>query len=123
MKKPRALTVRSYAAHLIYLNEYLAPFPGENLNDKIGVTKLNEILLNSMPNSWSIQVFEQGFDCEYITFKKSVNMFERMEIAESIYEGVVEPSFKNLPGQTPTLLITSSKIEGIRLAMDSPREG
>ena len=101
----------------------MAPFPGENLNDKIGVTKLNEILLNSMPNSWSIQVFEQGFDCEYITFKKSVNMFERMEIAESIYEGVVEPSFKNLPGQTPTLLITSSKIEGIRLAMDSPREG
>ena len=36
----------------------------------------------------------QGFDCESITFKKSVNMFERMEIAESIYEGVLEISYK-----------------------------
>ena len=53
MKKPRALTVRRYAARLINLNEYLASFPGDNLNDKIGVTELNDILLNSMPNSWS----------------------------------------------------------------------
>ena len=36
----------------------------------------------------------QGFDCEYILFKKSVNMFELMEISESIYEGVVETSYK-----------------------------
>ena len=35
----------------------------------------------------------QGFDFEFITFKESVNMFEPMEIAESIYEGVVEPSY------------------------------
>ena len=31
-------------------------------------------------------------------------MFERMEIAESIYEGVVSPSYKKIPGQTPTVL-------------------
>ena len=29
--------------------------------------------------------------------KKSVNMFERMEISESIYEGVVEPFYKKSP--------------------------
>ena len=46
-----------------------------------------------MPNSWYRQAYVQGFDCECITFKKSVNMFERMEIAESIYEGVVEHSY------------------------------
>ena len=46
-----------------------------------------------MPNSWSKQAYVQGFDCEYITFKKSVNMFERMEIAKSIYKVVVEPSY------------------------------
>ena len=34
-------------------------------------------------------------------------MFERMKIAESIYEGVVEPSYKNLPGNIPTVLVTS----------------
>ena len=35
----------------------------------------------------------QGFYCESITLK-SVKIFERMEIAESIYGGVVEPSYK-----------------------------
>ena len=93
-EKPRALTVRQYTARLIDLNEYLASFPGATLNDKIGVTKLNEILLNSMNNSWYKQVYAQGFNCESIMFKKAVNMLERMKIAESIHEGVVEPSYK-----------------------------
>ena len=65
------------------------------MTDKIGVTKLNEILLNSMPNRWSKQAYVQGFDLESITSKKVVNMFEHREITESIYEGVVEPSYKN----------------------------
>ena len=63
------------------------------MTDKIGVTKLKDILLNSMPNIWSNQAYVQGFYCKYISFKKAVNMFERMEIYESIYEGVVTPSY------------------------------
>ena len=51
---------------------------GATLNDKIGVTKLKEILLISIPNSLSRQAYVKGFDCESITFKKAVNMFERM---------------------------------------------
>ena len=47
-----------------------------------------------MPNIWSRQSYVQGFNCAYITLKISVNMFERMEINKSIYEGVVEPSYK-----------------------------
>ena len=62
-KKTRSLRVRRYAARLIDLNEYLASFPGAILADKIGVTELNEILLNSMPSSWSRQAYVQGFDC------------------------------------------------------------
>ena len=50
-----------------------------------------------MPNSWYKKDYVQGIDCKYIWFKKYVNMFERMEIAESIYEGVVEPSYKTYP--------------------------
>ena len=46
-----------------------------------------------MPNSWSRQTYVQLFDCESITFQKAVNMFERIEIAQSIYEGVLEPSY------------------------------
>ena len=78
---------------LIDLNEYLDSLPGANLAGKIDVTKLNEILLKSTPNICSKQSYVQGFDCEYISFKKSVNMLDHMEISESIYEGVVEPYY------------------------------
>ena len=94
MKKTHNLTVRRCVARLIDINEYLASFPGVTLTDKIGVTELNRILLNSIPNIWSRHTYVQGFYCESITFKIAVNMFERMEIAESIYEGVLEPSYK-----------------------------
>ena len=59
------------------------------MTDNISVTKLSEILLNSMSNRWSKHAYIQGFDFEYITFKRDVNMFECMEISESIYKGVV----------------------------------
>ena len=42
---------------------------------------------------------------------KSINMFELTEIAEYIYEGVVEPSYKNLLGKMPTVIVTAVKIE------------
>ena len=58
------------------------------------MTELNEILLNSKPNSWSNRECVQGFDCESVNFKADVKMFEHMEIEGSIYEGVVEPSLK-----------------------------
>ena len=90
--------VRHCAVRLINLNEYLASSPGKNLDDKIDLTELNEILLNSMPNIWSKQAYVQGFYFRSILFKKAANMFERMEIAESIHGGLVEPSYKNLPG-------------------------
>ena len=93
-KKPRSLKVRRYAARLIYFYEYLASFPGVTMADKIGVNKLNEIILNSTNNSWSKKACVQGFDYESIFKKIAVNMFERMEIAEIIYEGVVTPSYK-----------------------------
>ena len=67
MKKPRSLTVRYYAARLIDINEYLANFSGENLTDKINVTKLNKTPFNSTPTSWSKQVYVQSFDRESIT--------------------------------------------------------
>ena len=35
-----------------------------------------------------------------------------MEISESIYECIVEYSYKNLLGQTPTVPVTAGKIEG-----------
>ena len=86
---PRWLKVRGYTDLLIDLDEYLNFFPLAKLTDKFGVMELNEILLNSMPNSWSKQAYVQGFDCESITFKNDVKMFDRMESAQSIYKGVL----------------------------------
>ena len=36
----------------------------------------------------------KGFDFEYVIFKKTIIVFENMEIAENIYEYTVEPSYK-----------------------------
>ena len=68
MKKPCDLKVRRYAARLIDFNEYLASFQGATMTDKIGITELNEILLNSMPHIFSKQAYVQGFDCGTISF-------------------------------------------------------
>ena len=54
--------------------------PWEKISEKICVTELNEHFLNIIPNSWNKQAYVQVFDCESITFKASVNIFERMEI-------------------------------------------
>ena len=73
------------------------------------MTELNENLLNITTNSWSKQVYVQGFYFEPITFKEAVNMFEHMKIAESIYEGVLETYYTKLIGQTRTVLSTAVK--------------
>ena len=52
-----------------------------------------------------------GFLLRVYYLKKAVNIFERMDIAESIYKGVVEPSYKNLLGKMPTRLVTEIKRE------------
>ena len=64
-----------------------------------------------MPNSWSKQAYVQGFDFCILLIKHAINMFERMDIADSIYEGVVEPSNKKLLENMPTVLFTSVYIE------------
>ena len=53
---------------LVYLTGYLAYFTGETMAGKMGATELNEILLNSMPNSWSKQLYVKDVDCETISF-------------------------------------------------------
>ena len=60
-----------------------------------------------MPNIWSKKAYVQVLGYEYILSKKAVNMFDQTDIAESIYEGVVEISYKILLGQIPITLVTS----------------
>ena len=94
------------------------------MNYKISVTELNEILLNSMPNRRSKQAYVQGFYCESITFKKAVDRFEHVEIAESIYEGVVEPSYKKPTREDANLSCHSrNKITANSLSNNHPEMG
>ena len=46
----------------------------------------------------------KGFDWKSITLKKSVNVFERMDIAEYIYKSVLEYYYKKLLGKMPTVM-------------------
>ena len=62
------------------MNEYLASFMGATLADKIDVTELYEIILNSMPNRLSKQTYTQGFDWKSISFKKAVNMLSAWKL-------------------------------------------
>ena len=78
MREPCVLMVRRYVDCLIVLNKYLDSLPGAKLSEKNGTVELNEILLNSMPNSCSNKAYVQVFDCEPITFKKDVDIFEQM---------------------------------------------
>ena len=68
-------------------------FPGGKAGEKNGETEFNNILLKSMSNIWSKQASVQVFDFKTFTLKKYVNMFEHIEISETIYEGVIEPSY------------------------------
>ena len=54
--------------------------------------EINEILLHIIPNGWGKNDFLHGFDFKVFPFNKVANIFEYVEIAESIYEGVVEHS-------------------------------
>ena len=60
-RKPLKLNVRRSADCLIDLNEYLDAFLRAQTSDRIGEAELNEIILNSMSNGQSIQVYVQVF--------------------------------------------------------------
>ena len=70
---------------------------------------MNEILPHSIPDVWSKQEFVQGFDFESVKIKQYIIISKMMDIAKTIFGGVVEPSYKKLHGQKTTVLITGEK--------------
>ena len=57
-------------------------------------TEYNEVTLYSMPNVWSKYAYLQGLDLK-ISYKKEINIFERMDIKESIYKGALKKFLNN----------------------------
>ena len=108
-RKPRGLKVRHYADHLIELNEYLDLLPGTKLTDKICMTEMNKIMLNSMPDSWIEQACMQGFDCGCITFKNLLSYLKAWRLM-NLFKKRCSITFlyiKKLLGKMPTVLVTA----------------
>ena len=68
-RKPCELKMRCSATSLVNLNQYLSALTGAKASDNIDKTKLDEIILNIMPNIWIKQAYAHVFGCETITFK------------------------------------------------------
>ena len=88
-----SLKIRRYLVILTELNENLGVFPGSKDSNKMGEEDLNNILIHSIHNRWIKQAYLQGFELE-IPFNNSTNMFEWIEIVETIYKRLVAP-YKN----------------------------
>ena len=71
------------------IKRVLCIFPVPDKSNKIGKSETNEIILYSMNNIWIKQAYLKGFFSKFPT-KRQINIFERMDIAESIYEGLSE---------------------------------
>ena len=62
-----------------------------------------------MMKGWDNQVFIQGLYFKAVLFKQSINLFEGMEVAESIYEGVAGPYNNNILLWRSTVMFTSER--------------
>ena len=63
----KSKTIRGYFS---WPYQVLGFVPWVKTDSKIGLTYLKEVLLNSMPNIWSKQVYVQVFECKSITLKR-----------------------------------------------------
>ena len=95
IRKPRDIPFKRFAARLTEPNSYLPLFPGYSASKKMPPEELNQILLHAVPNGWEKQAYVKGLDFKMKRYKATCKLFERMEIAEKIYEG------RNTP-KTPT---------------------
>ena len=66
--------------------------------------ELNKILIHAVSNGWSKKCYVQDWYSNSKTYKDTCDIFEIMEIKETLYEGV-SPS-KESTGQIPTILVT-----------------
>ena len=69
-------------------------FPWSKASNKIGDTELDENISHSTTDGWIRLEYVQGFYFEVVTFKQSIKMFEKIEIADNIFEGILDPYYK-----------------------------
>ena len=76
-----------FAARLQELNNILPKFPGSEKSKKISQERLNDILLNAVPQGWANQAMVLVIDFESEYFRDTQELIKIMEAVEAIYEG------------------------------------
>ena len=92
MRNSRGLNLWIFSARLQEVNNFLPQFPGSDKCKNIPQGELKEILLYAGPHGCAKQAMMFGLDFVGDSFCAELEIFKRMEVAESIYEGDGSPS-------------------------------
>jgi hypothetical protein len=89
MKKPRDMPIRSFAARVTELNEYLKEFPPFDEDQGLDEDELFDIVEFGVPNSWQKSMILHGFktEDEDKNMSELVEFCERHEYTEESYTG------------------------------------
>ena len=86
MRKPCNISFKRFTERLTKINNFLPLLPVSDTTKKMPAKELNEIPIHAVPNGWAKQSYLQGWDFEVKTYRKTCDMFERMEISEQVYK-------------------------------------
>ena len=87
MRKTRSMTFKHFSERLTEINNSLSLFPGSDASKKMEIEEINKILLHAVPNGWAKQSYLQGWYFELKAYRETCAIFERVEVAEQVYEG------------------------------------
>ena len=98
LRKPKDMTVRTFASHLLRLNvEELPLLPPFNPNQGLQDDELIDILVSACPKSWSNEMDKQNFDPLLQTRAAVLDFLARMETAAA-----EDPMNKVIPKKSKT---------------------
>ena len=92
IRNPRGIKLWQFVARLQELNNLHPKFTGSYKSKNVFQEELNDILLHDVLHVWANQAMMIGFDFDSEPLHDVLELFKRMEVAESIYEGAGAPS-------------------------------
>jgi hypothetical protein len=85
--KPEDMPIGTYVARIRELNGYLEDFPPFAPGQSLSEADLVELVERGLPNSWTEQMADQGFDPIEHTLTDLVAFCERAEVVATIVDG------------------------------------
>ena len=122
MRKPQDLLFKRFSSRLTELNDYLPLSPGSSAAKKMAPEELNRILRRVIPNSCARQACIKEWYFEGRYYKDTCEVFENIEIAESIYK-VGAPYQNTQQAESDRASIGKGKKEGASTSPSNPEKG